>query len=227
VEPRSPFQSLDAPVVLPRGPHGLDREIVLASQRGRLLTAFVEQAADRGHAAVTISDIVRGAGTAKRTFYEHFRDKDDCFLQAFDVASQIVVGALIDTVADERDPVRRIERGVRAYLGALVDHPEFARLFLTHMRAAGPQLADRYTQWVEMIAEVLVQWRTESRRTRPELPPLTPLQALAGISAINEIVGLTLHRDGIEGIGPITDELVVLTVAFLTVEVGGAAPGEA
>ena len=61
---------------------------MLASQRGRLLSAFVALAADRGVGAVTISDIVRQAGTAKRTFYEHFRDKDDCFLQAFEVVSE-------------------------------------------------------------------------------------------------------------------------------------------
>ncbi|MCW3021251.1 MAG: transcriptional regulator, TetR family [Conexibacter sp.] len=221
----SPFHPLGAPVVLPRGPHGLDREVVLASQRGRLLTAFVAQAADRGVSAVTISDIVRVAGTAKRTFYEHFRDKDDCFLQAFDVASEIVVGALVDAVAAEPDPVRRIECGVRAYLASLVAHPEFARLFLTHMRAASPELADRYAEWVEMLAGALVQWRRESRETRPDVPELTRLQALAAIAGVNEIVGLTLHADGVQGIGGVTEELVALTVTFLTADVSGRPAG--
>ena len=219
MDPRSPFQQSDAPVVLPRGPHGLDREVVLASQRGRLLTAFVALAAERGFSAVTISDIVRGAGTAKRTFYEHFRDKDDCFLQAFDVASEIVVGAVIDAVEAEPDALARIERGVRAYLQALTDHPEFARLFLTHMRAAGPRLAQRYRQWVQMLAGEVVRWRRESRAAGSELPELEPLQALAAIGAVNEIVSLALMADGIDGIGAVADELVTLAVAFLTVEV--------
>jgi AcrR family transcriptional regulator len=222
VAARSPFQPVDAPVVLPRGPHGLEREVVLASQRGRLLTAFVGLAADQGLAAVTISDVVRSAGTAKRTFYEHFRDKHDCFLQAFEVASEIVVGAVIDTVAAELDPVRRIDRGVRAYLDALVDHPEFTRLFLTHMRAAGPELADRWTRWVEMLAAALVQWRRESRAARPDLPEMTRLQAIAAISAINEIVGMTLHREGIGAIAAVADELVALTVTFLTADAAAA-----
>jgi AcrR family transcriptional regulator len=224
VDPRSPFQSSDAPVVLPRGPHGLDRETVLASQRGRLLTAFVAQAAQRGFAAVTISDIVRGAGTAKRTFYEHFRDKDDCFLQAFDVASEIMVGAVVDAVAAEPDPVLRIDRGVRAYLQALVDHPQFAQLFLTHMRSAGPALADRYREWVEMLAGALVQWRRESRAAGSALPELTPLQALAGIAAVNEVVSLRLNAEGIAGIGAVADALAALTVAFMTADVAARPP---
>ncbi|HET6508674.1 MAG TPA: helix-turn-helix domain-containing protein [Baekduia sp.] len=219
-EPTSPFAPDGAPLVLPRGPHGLARDVVLASQRGRLLSAFVKLAADRGVAAVTISDIVREAGTAKRTFYEHFRDKDDCFLQAFEVASELMVGTVVDTVAAEPDPVLRIARGARAYLEALVAHPEFTRLFLTHMRAGGPQLAQRWTAWVESLANVLVQWREESRQARPDLglPSLTTLQATAAISAVNEIVSITLLRDGIDGIGPVSDELVALTVAFLTAD---------
>jgi AcrR family transcriptional regulator len=191
---------------------------VLASQRGRLLSAFVALAADRGVGAVTISEIVRQAGTAKRTFYEHFRDKDDCFLQAFEVASELMVGTVIDTVAAEPDPVLRIDRGARAYLDALVAHPEFTRLFLTHMRAGGPQLAQRWTLWVETLAGVLVAWRVESRRMHPELPALTLLQATAAISAINEIVSITLLRDGIDGIALVADELVALTIAFLTAD---------
>jgi AcrR family transcriptional regulator len=191
---------------------------VLASQRGRLLSAFVALAADRGVGAVTISDIVRQAGTAKRTFYEHFRDKDDCFLQAFEVASELMVGTVIDTVASEPDPVARIDRGARAYLAALVAHPEFTRLFLTHMRAAGPELALRWTLWVETLGGVLVGWREESRIAHPELPALTLMQATGAISAINEIVSITLLRDGIDGLGPVTDELVALTIAFLTAD---------
>jgi AcrR family transcriptional regulator len=221
----SPFQVDDAPVVLPRGPHGLARDVVLASQRGRLLSAFVALAADRGVASVTISDIVGAAGTAKRTFYEHFRDKDDCFLQAFEVASEMMVGIVVDTVAAEPDPIRRIEVGARAYLDALVAHPDFTRLFLTHMRAAGPQLAERWAAWVGALAAVLVSWRAESRAARPELHELTPLQATAAISAVNEIVSITLLRDGIDGIAAVADELVAVTIAFLTADPrGGQTP---
>jgi AcrR family transcriptional regulator len=219
---QSPFASPDAPSVLPRGPHGLGRDVVLASQRGRLLSAFVSLAAERGVAAVTISDIVREAGTAKRTFYEHFRDKDDCFLQAFEVASELMVGTVIDTVAAEPDPVKRIDVGARAYLDALVANPDFTRLFLTHMRAGGEQLAQRWTAWVEMLAGQLVAWRAESRVAHPELKELTVLQATAAISAVNEIVSITLLRDGIDGIAGVADELVALTVAFLTADPRGA-----
>ena len=126
---------------------------------------------------MTIGDIVREAGTAKRTFYEHFRDKDDCFLQAFEVASELMVGTVVDTVAAEPDPVKRIDVGARAYLDALVAHPDFTKLFLTHMRAGGPQLAERWAAWVDALAQVLVHL---ARRVPPHAPRPPRADAAAG-----------------------------------------------
>ena len=74
----------DIPRRLPRGSHGLDRDVVEASQRTRLLEAVGRAVAERGYAAATIDDVVRRAGVSKKTFYDHFADKQDCFLAAYE-----------------------------------------------------------------------------------------------------------------------------------------------
>src|ERR1700754_1909548 len=75
---------------LPKGRHGLSRKEVAASQRTRLLQAVAELGTERGFASLTLTDIVGRAGVARSTFYEHFADKEDCFLQAFDYAADRV-----------------------------------------------------------------------------------------------------------------------------------------
>ena len=60
---------------LPRGPHRLEREVILASQRGRMLEAMAESVAEKGDAATTVADVVGGAGVSRKTCYEHFSDK--------------------------------------------------------------------------------------------------------------------------------------------------------
>jgi AcrR family transcriptional regulator len=77
----------EIPRRLPRGTHGLDRSLVAASQRTRLLEAVGRTVADKGYSAATIEHIVRDAGVSKKTFYEHFSDKLDCFLAAYEAAS--------------------------------------------------------------------------------------------------------------------------------------------
>ncbi|MFY9488608.1 MAG: helix-turn-helix domain-containing protein [Solirubrobacterales bacterium] len=215
----SPFGSEGVPAILPRGPHGLDREVVLASQRGRLLAAFVEEAAEKGYYAVTIADIVRRAGTAKRTFYEHFADKEECFVRAFEAGSSMLVGETVRAGDAVEDPILRIEAGIRAYVDGLNALPAWARLFLTDAIAAGPAVADLWIGWIELLADGLIGWRSESRVSYPQLPELTKMQAVAVLSAINELIRFEIHRNGVEGVVAMADELTRLATALLTVDV--------
>jgi AcrR family transcriptional regulator len=152
----------DIPRRLPRGTHGLDRSLVAASQRTRLLEAVGRAVADRGYAAATIDDIVGDAGVSKKTFYEHFNDKLDCFLAAYEAASdellEHMTAAEEDAVPRETgsDPVSRewlarTRAGIHAYLRWLAAEPALARVFLIEIAAAGPaalelreRMRDRY-----------------------------------------------------------------------------------
>ena len=144
----------DVPRRLPRGTHGLDPSLVAASQRGRLLEAAGRAVADKGYAATTIEDIVRGAGVSKKTFYDHFADKQDCFLAAYEAASEELLARVAEAHASaEDDWVERTRAGIRAYLRWLAAEPALARVFLIEIAAAGPKalecrerLRDRYAE---------------------------------------------------------------------------------
>jgi AcrR family transcriptional regulator len=57
-------------------------------QRARILGALVEVAGERGAGRVTVAHIVARSGVSRRTFYEMFGDRDECFLAAFQDAVQ-------------------------------------------------------------------------------------------------------------------------------------------
>jgi len=69
---------------LPKGRHGLPREFVARNQRERLIAGLAEAIAEHGYARTTIAHIARHAAVSRRTFYEHFRDKDECFSAAYE-----------------------------------------------------------------------------------------------------------------------------------------------
>ena len=153
----APQQAPEIPRRLPRGTHGLDPSLVAASQRTRLLEATGRAVAEKGYAAATIDDIVRGAGVSKKTFYEHFTDKLDCFLAAYEAASDELlahVRAAQDAAADGdpepsttlegSDPwLARTRAGIHAYLRWLAAEPALARVFLIEIAAAGPEALER------------------------------------------------------------------------------------
>src|SRR3954447_24211790 len=86
---------------LPIGRHSLSREDVLASQRGRLLDAMAEAVAQHGYGATTVAHVVALAGVSRKTFYEHFADKEDCFLALYDAGIAYVLGRIADALGDE------------------------------------------------------------------------------------------------------------------------------
>lgn len=223
----SPFNSPGAPEVLPRGAHGLDREVVLASQRGRLLTAFVDEVAEKGFYAVTIADIVKRAGTAKRTFYEHFKDKEDCYRQAFEAGTTVIISEIVKAADETDDPYLRIEVGVRTYINGLSELSNFARLYLSAAGSPDEEIASGWIAWITLLADGMVTWRTESRETKDtDIPPLTREQAIAGIAGLNEVTRIELFTNGIEGVRARTDELVRLGVSLLTAELPESTPSD-
>ena len=57
---------------------------MLRNQRERMLAAVVEVVGQVGYASMTVSDVISRAGVSRRTFYEHFANKEDVFLAAYD-----------------------------------------------------------------------------------------------------------------------------------------------
>src|SRR4051794_5075686 len=91
---------------LPRGPHRLARADVMASQRGRMLDAIAQVVAEKGYGAVTVADVVERAGVSRKTFYEHFRDKESCFLAAYDAGVDVLIATMRAAGGETRAQVR-------------------------------------------------------------------------------------------------------------------------
>jgi AcrR family transcriptional regulator len=205
----------EAPAALPRGPHGLTREEVEASQRNRLMLAFVELVSENGYHDVTIKDIVSKAGTAKGAFYASFTDKEDCFVQTFDMGAQLIMDSIAGAVAQANDPAERIDVGTRAYLQTLIDSPALVQVFLIESFGAGGDLTDRWIAHLEALASAIVEWRRESRETHPELQPLNLNQVVTAISGVNQMAWIHARRNGVESLPAFADELVDITIALL------------
>src|SRR3954453_6695787 len=123
--------------VLPRGRHAAPREVVAESQRERLLVAMADATAAKGYANVGVAAVIGRAGVSRRSFYEHFANKEDAFLAAYDAG----VAGLLDAIAEAEQAagaatgqsgglLARARAGTEVYLQLLADNPAFARTFL-------------------------------------------------------------------------------------------------
>src|SRR5215208_4096584 len=173
---------------LPRGPHRLTRETVIESQRGRMIKAIAEAVAEKGYAATTVGDVVTGAGVSRKTFYEHFTDKEDCFLAAWDTGVQVLFDAILSSRDRETDPIERMRAGLRAYLQTLAAEPAFARSFFIEVVAAEPRAEARRAEVHARCADLFATLHEQARRELPDLPDVPAAIPRAAVGAINELV---------------------------------------
>lgn len=134
-------------------PAVLDCGDVAEIQRVRIVGAIGELVRERGGAAVTVADVVARSGISRRTFYEHFEDREACFLAAFDRA--------LASAGERVEAACRGERGrwrerTRTALAALLEfcdaEPEQAYLCVVGALAAGPAALERRTAATKQLA---------------------------------------------------------------------------
>jgi AcrR family transcriptional regulator len=108
------------------------------TQRERVLMAVIDAVAQTGFAEMTVADVVARAGVSRRTFYEHFDDKLECLLAAYEARSEELRRVTADAVA-AADPGTRLQVGLRAYLEHLAANPTAARVLTIDILGAGPR----------------------------------------------------------------------------------------
>src|ERR671914_3091038 len=205
----------DIPRRLPRGTHGLDPGVVAASQRARLLEAVGRAVAEKGYAGATIDDIVRGAGVSKKTFYDHFSDKLDCFLAAYEAASDELLTRLRDAQSSEEGWLERTRAGIAAYLRWLAAEPALARVFLIEVAAAGPVAAERRERLRDRYADLLRDLQDDARAEIPALPRLPDEVFHALVAAVDEVVVRRIRESGATALPEQEPVLLYLQVALL------------
>lgn len=133
---------------------------VAATQRERILAATEQLIAERGCAGTTIEAIVKLAKVSSVTFYEHFVDKEACFVAAFERAVEETRGKLRETAPSEMSWEEQVRQGLDALLAMIAAKPARARMCLVEAPMGGPVLRARFEAALDAVAAKLREGRT-------------------------------------------------------------------
>lgn len=145
---------------LPPGRHGLPREFVARNQRERLIAGLAEAVAQNGYSGTTIAHITRHAAVSRRTFYEHFSSKDECFVAAYETVMTELRARVSEAFEAQADDwPQAIKAGIAALLGFLAAEPHLARLCMVEALVAGPVVVERYDAAIRSFVPYFEQGR--------------------------------------------------------------------
>jgi AcrR family transcriptional regulator len=194
---------------LPAGRHGLPREFIAQNQRERIITALVDTVAERGYNATTVAHITKAASVSRRTFYEHFADKEACFLAAYEmVADHIRDSMQVAAEAFEEWP-QKVRAALGTMLSFLAGEPDLARVCMIEPVAAGGEIAAKHRASMQGFVEILKAGRPEHSGERP-LPEATEATLVGGIVSL---IVREINAGRTEQLEDLLPDLVELTLA--------------
>jgi AcrR family transcriptional regulator len=203
------------------GPPERARLEVSAWQRARMLDAVVREVAEQGYADVTVADIVGRAGVSRRTFYEHFEDKQTCFLAAYQSGVELLVGRILERTGEVPDAPWRVKlrAGLDAYTRELAAEPQFSRTLLLDVQGAGERAIELRQGLFELFVLRFHNLSEQAAEQEPGFVPVPDLFLRALVGGINEVVQQHILRRGAETLDELTPDLV--QIAETVIESGG------
>ncbi len=197
---------------LPSGRADLPEPLIAHSQRERLLTAMAEACASKGYGATTIGDIVETAGVSRATFYELFRDKEDCLQASMELSLADAMGRIVEVYSPDKPWATMVRDAAASFLDLLASRPDFARMALIEAPAAGGRSLEMYASGKRVLQALLDRGRGDPMEEQG-IPSSAGRGALAAAESL--IVGQILagNTERLQELLP--DIVYIVTIPYL------------
>jgi AcrR family transcriptional regulator len=180
--------------------------------RVRLLEGLAASIRERGYRATTVAEIVRHARTSKRTFYDQFAGKEQCFLELLRTEFEIMAEDIRGAVDPQADWHQQIRQAVEGYVGSIESRPAITLSWIRELPSLGDFARPVQRQGLELLTNLLINLSGSPGFRRAHLPPLTPPLAVILVGGLRELVALAVEdgRPVREIVEPAVDASIAL-----------------
>jgi AcrR family transcriptional regulator len=178
----------------------------LANPPERVLRALAAVVADKGYPDTTVAEVVERASTSQRTFYEHFKNKEDAIVAALDSGSAHMLAAALPAFRRAPDWKHAVHDTIEAMFRWGAEEPEYARMGGVEMYAAGKRALDQR----EVVTEGMEGLLAPGYELKPDTPPIAA-EAVGG--ALYSLLYDHVNKKGPESLPDLVPTLVYVTLA--------------
>lgn len=170
----------------------VDTETEKEAQHRRLMDGLAAAIREKGLAQTQVSDIVRHAHASRRTFYNHFADKEACFVELMVALADAFLEA-VDRAIDREQPIEvQIDQAIDTYLALVTGDPALTSTF------AAPDIGERTViaqrEGFERYAELIVSVVESDSARDPRVEPISIERAYMLVSGLHQTLVRALVR---------------------------------
>ena len=180
--------------------------------RQRLLDGLAASITERGYRASTVADIVRHARTSKRTFYDQFPSKEQCFLELLHADVGQLAEAIRDAVDPDADWQAQIRHAVQAYVDHIESRPALTLSWIRELPSLDAAARPFQRRGMQLLTSLLVNLSGSPGFAKVGVPPLTRPKAVILVGGLRELTALAVEdgRSVREVVEPAVDASVAL-----------------
>jgi AcrR family transcriptional regulator len=194
----------------PSGMRKLPSELVSAVQRERLLAAMLRAVSELGYRDVNVQDVLDRAGVSRPTFYEHFSNKEDCFLAAFDAASKRLRERIATAAQGGGDRWRdRLRLGLEELLRFCREEPDAAKVLVVEARGASSAALMRRDQLLDYFSSRIDD---KARELVPNATPRSPVTAAGIVGGVEALLYSRLNKGDLNDLQSLLPSLMYFAV---------------
>ena len=161
--------------------------------RARLLDGLAESISARGYRDSTVADIVRNAKTSKRTFYDQFATKEECFIELLRANNDALIARIRDGVDPEDPWDRQIRCAVQAYVAHIGARPAITLSWIREAPGLGAAAHPLHRLAMEHLTTMVIEITGNPGFQRAGLVPISPAIALILLGGLRELTALMVE----------------------------------
>ncbi|MGH2958376.1 MAG: TetR/AcrR family transcriptional regulator [Solirubrobacterales bacterium] len=162
--------------------------------RDRLMRGMGESLMEKGFAGTVVADIVKRARVSRRTFYEEFADRGECFLalcdRATDVAREVIRTAADPALSWEEQATRAVD----SYFAFMTVEPLLTRAMLFEVYALGERGLAGHRETHHKFTEELLELANRAHETDDSIREISYASAAAVVGAIYQLIQMATEE---------------------------------
>lgn len=186
--------------------------------RGRLLDGLAQSILERGYRETTVADIVRHAKTSKRTFYDQFASKEECFIDLLRTNNTAMILGIRDAVDPEAAPPSQVRAALGAYIDHIASRPAITLSWIREAPALGESARALHRLAMDHLSDMLVAISGSPGFRKAGLAPVSRELALILLGGLRELTA-SYVEDGrdVRGIAE-ASEAATIAMLGLTIQ---------
>jgi AcrR family transcriptional regulator len=149
-----------------------------------------------GYRATTVADVVAQARTSRRTFYQHFPDKEACFIALLADTNATMIREITAAVDPHAPVADQVRQAVLAWIGCAESAPAITLSWIRDVPALGTtarrlqrDMLDGFTTMIQTLCDT-DQWRAAG------LGQVSRQSAVMLLGGLRELIATTVEDGG-------------------------------